>query len=153
MDGRMEVYKCVWKEQVLLGAAEQFIPAAVTDHLAALPFPKVVLQTCIDLSKVLVAFRDVVTVVAFEGPLVTWGTPGRHRGGTQEGAQQKQRRDHLHFLRSFLQQSFKEEWSTWHGYSHSTDLFPQFAFWLTFFFPVNFWRFEPECWRVFSPRR
>lgn len=82
---------------VLLWAAEQFIQVAVTDHLAALAFPKVVLQTVIDLSKVLHAFGDVVTVVVFEGPLVTRGPPGRHRGGTQEGAQQKQRRDHLHF--------------------------------------------------------
>ena len=82
---------------VLLWAAEQFIQVAVTDHLAALPFPKVILQTIIDLSKVLRAFGDVVAVVVFEGPLVTRGTPGRRRRGTQEGAQQKQRRDHLHF--------------------------------------------------------
>lgn len=82
---------------VLLGAAEQFIQVAVTDHLAALPFPEVILQTVLDLSKVLRAFWDVVTVVVFEGPLVTRGAPGRHCGGTQEGAQQKQRRDHLHF--------------------------------------------------------
>lgn len=76
---------------VLLWAAEQFIPAAVTDHVTALPFPKVILQTIIDLAKVLHAVRDAVTVVVFEGSPVTRGMPGRCRRGTQEGAQQKQR--------------------------------------------------------------
>lgn len=85
---------------VLLWAAEQFTQVAVTDHLAALPFPKVILQAIIDLLKVLCAFGDVVTVVVFEGPLVTRGMPGRHREGTQEAAQQKQRRDHLHFCKA-----------------------------------------------------
>lgn len=75
----------------LLWAAEQFIQVAVTDHLAAFPFPKVILQTIIDLSKVLHAFGDVVTTVVFEGPLVARGMLGRHHRGTQEGAQQKQR--------------------------------------------------------------
>lgn len=75
---------------VLLWAAEQFIPAAVTDHVTALPFPKVILQTIIDLTKVFPACGDAVTVVVFEGSSVTRGMLGRCHGGTQEGAQQEQ---------------------------------------------------------------
>lgn len=86
---------------VLLWAAEQFIQVAVTDHLTALPFPKVILQTVVDVSEVLLAFGDGVTAVLLEGPLVTRRALGRHRGGAQEGAQQQQQhRDHLHFCQA-----------------------------------------------------
>lgn len=57
------------------------------------------------------------------------------------------------FLPSFPQQGAKEKQGTWHRYCCWTDLCPWFAFCLAFFFPVKFWSFEPECWRVFSPRR
>lgn len=56
---------------VLLWAAEQFVPAAVTDHVTALPFPKVILQTITNLTKVLRAVRDAVTAVVLEGSPVT----------------------------------------------------------------------------------
>lgn len=87
---------------VLLWAAEQFIQVAVTDHLTALPFPKVILQTVVDVSEVLLAFGDGVAAVLLEGPLVTRRALGRHRGGAQEGAQQQQQqhRDHLHFCQA-----------------------------------------------------
>lgn len=86
---------------ILLWAAEQFIQVAVTNHLTALPFPKVILQTIINVSEVLLAFGDGVTAVVLEGPLVTRRALGRRRGGTQEGAQQQQQhRDHLHFCQA-----------------------------------------------------
>lgn len=74
----------------LLWTAEQFLEVAVTDRLAALPFPKVILQASIDLSKVLRALMDAVAVVVLQSPLVTGGTPGGGRVSTQESAQQKQ---------------------------------------------------------------
>lgn len=86
---------------ILLWAAEQFIQVAVTDHLTALPFPEVILQPVVDVSEVLLAVGDGVTAVLLEGPLVTRRALGRHRGGTQEGAQQQQQhRHHLHFCQA-----------------------------------------------------
>lgn len=119
---------------VLLWAAEQFIQVAVTDHLAALSFPKVILQTIVDLSKVLRAFGDVVTVVVSEGPLVTRGTPGRHRGGTQEGAQQKQRRDHLHFCEASCSKVLKRNEVRDTGIAVEQISFPSLLFGLRFSF-------------------
>lgn len=86
---------------VLLWAAEQFIQVAVTDHLTALPFPKVILQTIVDVSEVLLVFGDGVAAVLLEGPLVTRRALGRHCRGAQESAQQQQQhQDHLHFCQA-----------------------------------------------------
>lgn len=83
---------------ILLWAAEQFIPVAVADHLAALPFPEVIWQSIIHVPEAVPACGDAVAAVLLEGPLVAGGALGRHRGAAREGAQQQQQQhpDHLH---------------------------------------------------------
>lgn len=93
----------------LLWTAEQFLEVAVTDSLAALPFPKVILQASIDSSKVLHALGDAVAVVVLQSSFVTGGTPGGGHVGTQESAQHEQSRERFHFCKASHGRSAKEK--------------------------------------------
>lgn len=133
---------------LLLGAAEQLLPGAVTDHLAALSFPEVILQTARDLPEVLGALGDVGAAQVSQGPPGAGGMPGRGGGDAQEGAQQNQRRHHPHFCDGSCSRALKREEVGDTGSAAERGAFPSLP---AIFFPVSFRRFEPECRRVFSP--
>lgn len=153
MDGRIEVYKCVWKERGLTWGSRAIHSSCSNRSPRSPSLPKSGLANLHRFVEGSPCLRGCCDSCGLWGPSCNRRDAGKAPRGHPGGCSAEAAPRPSSFLRSFLQQSFKEEWGTWHGYSCSTDLFPQFAFWLAFFFPVNFWRFEPECWRVFSPRR
>lgn len=73
-----------WSSVPLLWAAKQFAEIAVTDHLASLPIPEVMLDIRVDQRQVGSALWKAVTVTVFQHLSVAGKATGRHGLGSYQ---------------------------------------------------------------------